>query len=156
MPTLTERLQEVMTEKGWSYPDLVRHSGESRSVVSQWLGKATKTIKSIGKMEAAERLEKASGFAALWIAKGIGDKKITPAPPLPDELEAGQAYPDRTIPMIVEMLEKMSPRQQEQLLSVANLLSGPLGDRLAISFSVADPHAHAPSAAPASGQKRPA
>ena len=72
--TLIDRLEEVMAAKDWSYADLVRHSGESRSVVSQWLGRSSKVIHSIGKMQAAERLEEASGYAALWIAKGVGDK----------------------------------------------------------------------------------
>ena len=63
-----------MAAKGWAYPDLVRHSGESRSVVSQWLGRSSKLIRTIGKMQAAERLEEASGYAALWIAKGAGQK----------------------------------------------------------------------------------
>lgn len=65
-----------MEARGWQYSDLVRESGESRSVVSQWLGRGSKEIKSIGKQEAAERLERASGYAALWIAKGIGPKYL--------------------------------------------------------------------------------
>ena len=73
---LKDRLEEVMKAKSWVYADLVRESGESRSVVSQWLGRSSKIIKSIGKMQAAERLESASGFYALWIAKGIGPKHV--------------------------------------------------------------------------------
>lgn len=78
MQTLIERLEEVMAAKDWAYADLVRHSGESRSVVSQWLGRSSKIIHSIGKMQAAERLEDASGYAALWIAKGAGKKLARP------------------------------------------------------------------------------
>jgi SOS-response transcriptional repressor LexA len=74
MNTLQERLQEVMSAKAWGYRDLLRVSGESSSVVSQWLGRGSKIIKSIGKMEAAERIEQNSGFSALWIARGIGSK----------------------------------------------------------------------------------
>lgn len=74
-PTLKERLAEVMAAMGWEYPALVAASGESHSVVSQWLGRGTKTIHSIGKMEAAERIEEETGYAALWIAKGKGPKK---------------------------------------------------------------------------------
>lgn len=62
----------------WDYSDLVRVSGQSRSVVSQWLGRSSKTIKTIGKLEAAEAIEQASGFAALWIAKGLGPKRVAP------------------------------------------------------------------------------
>lgn len=79
MLTLQERLTEIMEAKGWDYPKLVTVSGESRSVVSQWLGKSSKIIKSIGKMQAAERIEQESGYAALWIAKGLGPKIAAPS-----------------------------------------------------------------------------
>lgn len=94
--TLKERLEEVMQAKSWAYADLVRESGESRSVVSQWLGRSSKIIKSIGKMQAAERLEVASGFRALWIAKGAGPKHVVASPtalavPAPSEVTLAQA-----------------------------------------------------------------
>lgn len=63
-----------MAAKGWEHADLVKHSGESSSVVSQWLGKGSKEIKSIGKLEAALNIEAASGYSALWVAKGKGPK----------------------------------------------------------------------------------
>lgn len=80
---LQTRLAEVMTAMRWEHADLVRVSKQSSSVVSQWLGKGSKSkiIKSIGKMEAAENIERASGFAALWVAKGLGPKRITPPAP---------------------------------------------------------------------------
>lgn len=68
-----------MSACGWEHAELVRVSGQSNSVVSQWLGKGSKEIKSIGKMEAAERIESASGYAALWVAKGIGPKTAAAA-----------------------------------------------------------------------------
>lgn len=73
-PTLQERLAEVMALKNWTHADLMRVTGQSSSVVSQWLGKGSKIIKTIGKFEAAEAIEKESGFSALWVAKGIGPK----------------------------------------------------------------------------------
>lgn len=79
MSKLEDRLLEVMTSKGWQHADLVRVSGQSSSVVSQWLGKGSKEIKTIGKLEAAEAIAAASGFAPLWIAKGIGPKLSEPA-----------------------------------------------------------------------------
>lgn len=74
-PTLTERLRQVMDAMRWEHADVVRISGQSSSVVSQWLGKGSKTIKSINKMDAAMKLAEASGFAALWIAKGEGPQR---------------------------------------------------------------------------------
>jgi len=81
MPTLLKRLTEIMTAMGWQHADLVRISGASQSVVSQWLGKGSKTIHSIGNMQAAENIERASGYAALWIAKGLGPKLVSQSQP---------------------------------------------------------------------------
>jgi len=75
MATLIERLERVMAEKNWEHADLMRVSGQSSSVVSQWLGKGSKEIKTIGKHEAAEAIARESGFSALWIAKGLGPEK---------------------------------------------------------------------------------
>lgn len=72
--SLQDRLAEVMAATGWAHADLMRVTGQSSSVVSQWLGKGSKIIQSIGKMEAAEAIERAAGFSALWVAKGIGPK----------------------------------------------------------------------------------
>lgn len=79
MATLKDRLEEVMRAMGWQHADVVRISQQSSSVVSQWLGKGSKDIKTIGKLEAALYLERASGYSALWIAKGIGPKMAAPS-----------------------------------------------------------------------------
>jgi hypothetical protein len=79
MATLKERLEELMRAMRWGHADLVRVSKQSSSVVSQWLGKGSKEIKSIGKLDAAIYLERESGFSALWIAKGIGPKRAAAA-----------------------------------------------------------------------------
>lgn len=78
MSTLIERLTEVMAHKGWATPQQVADvAGVSRSAAAQWLGQGSKIIHTIGNMEAAERLERATGYAALWIAKGIGPKIVS-------------------------------------------------------------------------------
>lgn len=64
-----------MLAMGWGHSDLVRVSGESSSVVSQWLGKSSKTIKSIGSIRAALNIERASGYSALWVSRGEGPKR---------------------------------------------------------------------------------
>lgn len=100
--TLQERLEEVMQAKGWDRADLVRVSGQSSSVVSQWLGKGSKIIHTIGRLEAAEALARESGYAALWIAKGIGPKltatdqagSAAPAKPLRSSPSGLQAVSD--------------------------------------------------------------
>jgi len=78
MSDLQTRLAEVMQAMHWEHADLVRVSKQSSSVVSQWLGKGSKTkiIKTIGKLEAAIYIERASGFSALWVAKNLGPKRV--------------------------------------------------------------------------------
>jgi hypothetical protein len=78
MSDLPDRLAEVMHAMHWSHSDLMRVSKQSSSVVSQWLGKGSKSIKTIGKIEAALYIERESGFSALWIAKGIGPRMAHP------------------------------------------------------------------------------
>lgn len=73
---LKSRLEEVMAAKGWTHADLVRVSGQTSSVVSQWLGKGSKVIKSIAKVDAACRIQDESGYRAAWIAEGKGPKLV--------------------------------------------------------------------------------
>ncbi len=72
--SLKERLELFMREMNLGPTDLVQRSGQSRSVVSQWLGNGSKEIKSIGKMEAAEGIAEGSPFRALWLARGMGPR----------------------------------------------------------------------------------
>jgi len=72
---LKARLEFVMAECRWSRADLVSASGETSSVVSQWLGHGSKPIKSIAKLEAAVGIANRSGFNPLWIARGIGEPR---------------------------------------------------------------------------------
>lgn len=76
MPTLSERLDEVMTAMKWTRADVMRITGQSSSVVSQWMGRGAKNkiIRTIGSVKAAIMLERASGYSGLWIAEGEGLK----------------------------------------------------------------------------------
>ena len=80
MLSLTERLQEIMAAKGWQHADLMRVSGQSSSVVSQWLGKGSKDIKSITKLEAIIGIARESGYSMLWIAEGRGPRFVEQGP----------------------------------------------------------------------------
>lgn len=85
MSTLIERMREVMASKKWTTPqEVAKVAGVSRSAAAQWLGQGSKIIHTIGNQEAAENLEKETGFCALWIAKGTGPKYV-----------AEQRYPAR-------------------------------------------------------------
>lgn len=74
MSKLKDRIEELMATMKWEPSDVVKIAGVSSSAVSQWRGKGSKIIHSIGDIKAAEKLEAASGFNALWIAKGEGPK----------------------------------------------------------------------------------
>lgn len=76
MKTLTERITELMQEMKWDVDKVADVAGVSSSAVYQWLGGGSKIIKSIGSIESAQRLQKASGFSALWLAKGSGPRKV--------------------------------------------------------------------------------
>jgi transcriptional regulator with XRE-family HTH domain len=76
MTTLENRIRELMTATGWDAAQVASIAGVSSSAVSQWLGNGSKTINSIGKIEAAIYLERKSGFSALWLAKGVGPKRV--------------------------------------------------------------------------------
>lgn len=77
MSTLIERIREVMTSMDWTTPQQVAAvAGVSRSAAAQWLGQGSKIIHTIGNQQAAENLEKETGFCALWIAKGVGPKHV--------------------------------------------------------------------------------
>lgn len=65
-----------MAACGWSERDLVQVSGASRSLVSQWLGKASRPPKTIADVVVAHKIANASGFEAPWIAQGVGAKKL--------------------------------------------------------------------------------
>lgn len=71
---LDERISLLMQENNWKVRDVAVISGVTSSSVSQWLGVKGIQTKKITNMAAAERLAKASGYNALWIAQGIGEK----------------------------------------------------------------------------------
>jgi hypothetical protein len=112
MASLSDRLTELMTTMGWRQTDLVRVSRQSSSVVSQWLGHGSKEIKTIGKLEAALYLERATGYSALWIAKGDGPKRAELAlRPLVAREPTGATYwtPEITLQHMGALLELVPP-----------------------------------------------
>lgn len=119
MATLQQRLEEVMKAKNWDHADLMRVSGQSSSVVSQWLGKGSKDIKEIGKLEAAIYLERASGYSALWIAKNLGPKHIANTATVAREPAASYHVPGQTLAQLGQMLAAVPPSHREAV--AANL-----------------------------------
>lgn len=93
MTTLKERMEEFASETGWDVGRIAHTAGVSSSAVSQWFGKGSKLIRTIGNIEAAMNLERATGFSALWLAKGQGPKKK------PAANDAIQVLPEGAIPV---------------------------------------------------------
>lgn len=111
-----------MREMRWKYTDLVRISGQTQSVVSQWLGRGSKEIKTIGKLEAAIYIERESGFSALWVAKGMGPKRVS----RPGSLEVREPERDTygnaaVLSQLARLLQGLSPAARKPF---ADLLQG--------------------------------
>ncbi|MGJ7544615.1 LexA family transcriptional regulator [Variovorax sp. LT1R16] len=87
MTTLEERIAELMAATGWTIGQLADIAEVSSSAVSQWANGQTQSIK----LEPAIRIERASGFSALWLANGKGVKKSAAPPTLEDGDEAHYA-----------------------------------------------------------------
>jgi SOS-response transcriptional repressor LexA len=84
----------------WEHADVVRVSGETSSVVSQWLGHGSKEIKSMGSVSAAVLLGRASGFDPIWIATGKGPKIDPHARHVVREGDAVTYAAQRRVPVI--------------------------------------------------------
>lgn len=88
MSTLQERIQEVMRDTSLKTPtDVARAAKVTPSAVSQWLGNGAKAIHTIGKIEAAMNLARATGYSWMWLAKGAGPRKAADAEPPIDDPE---------------------------------------------------------------------
>lgn len=120
MSTLKERLEEVMAAKDWRNRDIERVSQQSSSVVSQWLGNGSKIIKTIGKMEAAQRLADASGYTALWIATGQGPK-LGGSALVVAETSPPYLLPAKVLQQLQVILRQIDPSLRD---SFADLLAG--------------------------------
>jgi phage repressor protein C with HTH and peptisase S24 domain len=96
MSTLQERMQELVRATGWTVGEISGKAGVSHSAVSQWLSGETQSLK----IEPAVLLERYTGFSALWLAKGKGQKKVD-ALPLPEGPEfAGHARRAQLVPVV--------------------------------------------------------
>jgi len=98
MSTLQERMQEFVRETGWTVGQISETADVSSSAVSQWLGGQTLSIK----IEPAVLLERATGFSALWLAKGKGPKRsaISPADEVLEPEYAGRPRASRRVPVV--------------------------------------------------------
>jgi hypothetical protein len=90
---LKARLRAVMDEMKWSRADLVREAEVSSPLVSQWLGGGSNPVTEMKKLDPAVRLEKKTGFSALWIAQGIGPRHVERDSQAAQQFSAGGEAP---------------------------------------------------------------
>ncbi len=90
--TLADRIVALTSELNWKPAELARQAEVSRASVSDWLSGKTKTLNP----EVAQRLERKSGFNAIWLATGQGNRKaLTTAEPVAPS--AGDYLPIRRV-----------------------------------------------------------
>lgn len=96
--TLQDRIAELMTTTGWKVGDIAELCGVTSSAVTQWKDGPTKSIT----LEPAIKIERASGYSALWIASGKGEK-LARRPPADDDESpefAGVVKKLRRVPIV--------------------------------------------------------
>lgn len=93
MSDLQERIAELMSSTGWTVGKISELAGVSSSAVTQWKDGPTKSIS----LEPAIRLERESGYSALWIANGKGEKLAKLPEPTADEDSAEYAGRSRKL-----------------------------------------------------------
>jgi hypothetical protein len=123
---LKERIEELMrTTELKEKAQVARAAGVSTSAVSQWLGKGSKTIKSMDSTPAVA-LQAKTGYSWQWLAKGTGPKLLRSAilqsTEEGDTLTAGAVAPAHRLPLneMVGPLTRAGPGIRQ---AVAGMLS---------------------------------
>ncbi len=114
MSELKDRIEKLKAVMAWNDTQMAKAAGVSRSAVSQWAGKGSKIIHTIGDVEVALNLERETGYSALWIAKGIGQEKAK------DRVSA-ESWPFSSIDN--QKVRALDPDRERMQLETAILLS---------------------------------
>lgn len=111
-------MEEFVETTKLSTSEIAELAGVSPSAVSQWLGKGTKTIHSIGQIEAAIKLERKTGYSALWLAKGKGVKMVERSA---EAVAIDHAAALRFLANLIAPTSELKRKQLEPLLSMLAL-----------------------------------
>lgn len=146
MNSLKVRMEEFAKATGWDVGRIALEAGVSSSAVSQWFGKGSKIINSIG-IAPATKLENATGYRAMWLSKGQLPKFVASgSAPLPgnagithgiriDATGSVQGV-DTSVETIAQALIKMSEAQRELMAGkLASLARAPDSPTLKKSIS---------------------
>jgi transcriptional regulator with XRE-family HTH domain len=121
MTNLKDRVEELMRVTGWDVPKVASVAKVSRSAVHQWLGGGSKEIKSIG-LEPAINLAEATGYRALWLSKGKGERRFG----LVIDAQASEA-PDASRPPGPTSLSAARDRRAGELVEDISRMMGNMG-----------------------------
>lgn len=135
MSTLAQRLAQALDAKmkrdpSASQAELARYCGAKGPSVSDWFTGETKTLKAQSLVLAAEYLE----VRPRWLLDGRGpmaDGDLQ-APPARPALSPNAEY-------LAGVLDKLTERQQEQIIAVADMMAGPYGHMVKLSLSIVEP-----------------
>lgn len=125
------RLQQAMRKAGKNPDDtgsagwFAREMGFSYQAAKKAISGETKQLKADNNSRAALLLN----VDPDWLATGEGS---------PDSESPAASISGGTPAYLAELAAKMSPEKQERLVAVAELLAGPQGDQIRISFSLAE------------------
>lgn len=114
MSELKDRIEKLKAAMAWNDTQMAKAAGVSRSAVSQWAGKGSKIIHTIGDVEVALNLERETGYSALWIAKGVG-------PETAKDRESADSWPFASIDN--QKVRALDPDRERMQLETAILLS---------------------------------
>jgi phage repressor protein C with HTH and peptisase S24 domain len=97
MPTLQDRIAEIMESSQLSVGKLAEIAEVTSSAATQWKDGPTKSLKT----GPASKLAAKTGFSAMWIATGEGPKYLAPSAPTPSNVaEAPALMPSRRVPVV--------------------------------------------------------
>lgn len=137
MKLLSERLSSMLEEnEDLDQGKLVEYSGASKSVVSQWLSGAIKSMR----LDYALELERMTGYCHIWLVLGTGEKKKAPAMSF-SSLSGTEAQ-------LVMIYRQLDTHQQHELESIANTMANGESGHI----SAANPYPNAPGVVPPKGK----
>lgn len=134
MTTLKDRMA-VAIKAGHTPSAMARAAGVDSAAVSHWIAGRTLSLKATS----ALGLATLTGWNAEWWASGKGPRDSATAAELPAQVApVSDTQIDGTPAYLAELAAKLAPAQQERLVAVAELLAGPQGDQIRISFSLVE------------------
>jgi transcriptional regulator with XRE-family HTH domain len=71
-----DRIREAMESAKLGKTDLARATGKTSAAITQWIDGSTKSLKA----DTAQAIQVATGYSAMWLVTGRGEKLVTSMP----------------------------------------------------------------------------